>query len=78
MEDMQVCCTGGPLGHAGGWGSEADLENWERQRTRDSCTAGRLQPGQPEEGSSGKMAWAGECRVTVQETKWELGQRDWV
>lgn len=78
MEDMQVCCTGGPLEHAGGWGSEADLENWERQRTRDSCTPGRLQPGQPEEGSSGKMAWAGECRVTVQETKWELSQRDWV
>lgn len=58
---MQVCCTSGPLGHAGGQGSEAHLETWERQSKGASCTPGRMQPGQPKEGSGRKMAWAGEC-----------------
>lgn len=31
-EDVHVCCTGGPLGHAVGRGSEAQVETWERQR----------------------------------------------
>lgn len=39
MEDVEVCSMGGPLGHAGGWSSEAHLETWERQRIRDKlCT----------------------------------------
>lgn len=59
-----MCCVGGPLGHAGGRGSEAQLETWERQgQAVHQKNAARAAHGGVWHGR--KMAGAGSAQRAV-------------